>query len=63
MKKWRATIEVTIQAETRKEVWATGRDLIEKHLRGLATLTGVTLDPVPDPDDWIAINEPIKEQR
>jgi len=63
MKKWRATIEVTIQAETRKEVWATGRDLIEKHLRGLATLTSVALDPVPDPDNWIAINEPIKEQK
>ena len=63
MKKWRATIEVTIQAETRKEVWATGRDLIEKHLRGLATVTSVALAPVPDPDDWIAINEPIKGRR
>ena len=60
MKKWQVTIECTIQAETREEVWEIGRELIDKHLRGLASVASVELGPIPNPEQWIAVNEPIK---
>ena len=62
MKKWQVTIETTIQAEERSEAWRIAAALMEKHLRGLATVMSVSREPVADPQGWIAINEPIRSK-
>ncbi len=63
MKKWDVTVKFTIQAETRPEAWDIARGICEKKLRDLAYVQSVGVDPLPDPDDWIAVNEPIKARR
>lgn len=60
MKKWNVKIEFTIQAEDRTKAWTISRELCDKNLRGLAQVMAVSSNPLPDPDEWIAINEPIK---
>jgi len=60
LKKWETEIVFAIQAETRHEAWKIAEGIIEKHHRGLANVIRIGLLPLPDPDDTIAVNEPIK---
>lgn len=60
MKKWNVKVEFTIQAEDRKVAWELSREICRRHLRDLAQVMAVSTNPLPDPDEWIAINEPIK---
>ncbi len=62
MAKFEAMIKVVIKAETRHEAWEIGAAICRKHLRDVATVWAVS-QSLPDPDDWIAINEPIKAKR
>ena len=62
MKKWNVKIEFTIQADDRMKAWELSREICYKHLRDLATVTAVSSNPLPDPEEWIAVNEPIKAQ-
>ncbi len=63
MKKWTVRAEFTIQAENRRDAWAEAREWVERHARGLIDLTSIPYDPLSDPEQWIALNEPIKAQR
>ena len=61
MKKWRVVFIAAIQADTRSEAWEIASQISEKHLRDLADVAGVSLEPIDD--HWIALNEPIKAKR
>ena len=63
MKKWDVEIRTIVQAPTREKAWDIARELCERHLRDLANVWSVSMEPLPDPDDWIAVNEPIKAKR
>ncbi len=63
MKKWIVKADFVIQADTRGEAWRKAAELMERHFRGLISIRAVSLDPLSDPQEWIAINEPIKAQR
>ena len=60
MKKWTVKADFVIQADTRGETWVKASELMERHFRGLISIRAVSLEPLSDPQDWIAINEPIK---
>lgn len=60
MKKWNVTITFTIQANTKTKAWDLAKELIDKHLRNLADVHSV--DELPNPEGWIAINEPIMSE-
>lgn len=62
MDKFNVTVEFVIKAKDRHEAWQKAREVCEKHLRDLATVTAVSTKPLPDPQEWIAINEPIKSR-
>lgn len=65
MDKFLVTVEFAIKAGDRQKAWQKARQICEEHLRDLATVRAVT-QPLPDPDEWIAVNEPIRllhEQR
>ena len=62
MKKWDVTVKFTIQSETRKEAWDIGKRICEEKLRDLAYVHSVSMEPLPDPEEWIAVNEPIRPQ-
>ncbi len=59
MDKFNVTVEFTIKAETRHIAWQKAQEVCQKHLRDLANVRSVS-QALPDPGDWIAINEPIK---
>jgi len=62
MNKYQVTVEFVIKAEARDEAWQKARAYIEANLRhDLATVTAVS-QPLPNPQEWIAINEPIRKQ-
>ena len=63
MKKYEVTIQFVWQAEDRKAVWREVRDYINLKLRDLATLQSIDQNPLPDPEEWIALNEPIRGKR
>ena len=58
MEKYLMTVEFAIKAKDRREAWEVAREVCRKHLRDLATVRSAHL--LPDPDEWIGINEPIK---
>ncbi|KKN76925.1 hypothetical protein LCGC14_0365770 [marine sediment metagenome] len=58
MKKYNVSVTFTIQATSRNQAWDLAEELIDKHLRNLANVHSVT--ELPNPDWWIAVNEPIK---
>lgn len=60
MDKFNVKVEFAIKARDRQEAWQKARQICEDHLRDLATVTAVSINPLPDPEQWIAINEPIK---
>ena len=61
MNKFDATVKFVIKAETRSEAWQKAEDICRNHLRDLATVISVS-QSLPDPQNWIAINESIKRQ-
>jgi len=61
MHKFEVSIEFVIKAETRNEAWQKAEEYCNKHLRGLANVRRVSLEPLPDPQSVIAINEPIRK--
>ena len=63
MKKWEVEITFVIQVETREGAWKEARRVIEERLRGLANVRRVSLEPIEDPNNWIALNEPIQSKR
>lgn len=56
------TISFVIQGETRHEAWLYAEKIVDDKLRGIATVNNIGQEPLPDPEEWIAINEPIKAQ-
>jgi len=60
MKKWTVKAEFIIQTDTRGEAWTKATEMMEKHFRGLIAIRAISLKPLTDPDDWIALNEPIR---
>jgi len=62
MKKWNVEIAFTIQAKTRGEAWRLSKEVVHKNLRGLANVMGISLEPLPNPNEWIAVNEPIMKR-
>lgn len=61
MDKFKVTVEFTIKADGRIKAWQKAEDLCRKHLRDLATVTAVT-QPLLDPQEWLAVNEPIRSR-
>ena len=59
MKKFTVTIQFVVEAPERYEAWLYARGICQKHLRDLATVHSVS-DELPNPNLWIAINEPIE---
>ena len=51
-----------IQAETRYEAFHEARKFTDKNCRSLVATHSIPQDPLPDPKNWIAVNEPIKAQ-
>ena len=62
MNKFEVHISFIIAAETRSEVYGLTGQLIHKHMRDMANVDSVSRKPISHPEDWIAINEPIKAQ-
>lgn len=62
MDKFNVKVEFVVKAKDRQVAWEKARQICFKHLRDLATVTAVSTKPLPDPQEWIAINEPIKSQ-
>ena len=60
MKKFTVIIQFVVEASERHVAWLYAQDICQKHLRDLATVHSISIDPLPDPDKWIAINEPIE---
>ena len=60
MKKFEVTIQFVVEAPDRHIAWLYSQDVCQRHLRDLATVKAVSIDPLPNPQEWIAINEPIK---
>ena len=60
MNKYLVTVEFVIKAQDRSEAWKKSREVCRNHLRDLASVREITNLPLPDPQEWIAINEPIK---
>jgi len=60
MDKFKVTIEFVVKAEDRHKAWQKAQAVCENHLRDLANVRAVT-QPLPDPEEWIAINEPIRK--
>ena len=60
MDKFNVKIEFVIKAKDRQVAWQKARQICEDHLRDLATVTAVSLNPLPNPGEWIAVNEPIR---
>ena len=63
MKKWGVDINLVIRAGTREQAWRIAEEMIEGKFRGLANVKAVALEPLPDPEHWIAVNEPIRARR
>lgn len=61
MKKWNVDITFTIQADNKTKAWDLAEEIISKHLRDLANVHSVS--ELPHPEDWIAINEPIRKMK
>jgi len=59
MNKYEVHISFVVRAKTRPEAYGIVGDLINRHMRDLATVDRVSQKPLPDPEEWIAINEPI----
>ncbi len=62
MDKFKVTVGFVIKAKDRQVAWQKARQICEDHLRDLANVEAVSMKPIPDPDEWIAINEPIKSR-
>jgi len=62
MDKFNVKVEFVIKAKDRQIAWQKARQICEDHLRDLATVTAVSTKPLPDPQEWIAINEPIRSK-
>lgn len=60
MDKYNVHISFVLQAPDRKIAWTMARVICETKLRNLAIVNSVSTKPLPNPDEWIAINEPIK---
>ena len=63
MCKFLVTVEFVIKAEDRHKAWQEARKVCERHLRDLASVRAVSMEPLPDPKQWISVNEPIKAQK
>lgn len=59
MKKWNVKISFIIQADTRQEAYKITGYIIDKHLRDMASIDSIGCNPVSDPEQWIAVNQPI----
>lgn len=62
MKKYEVTIQFVWQAKNRTQVWLEVGDYLTRKMRNLANIRAVSTNSIGD-DDWIALNEPIKEAR
>jgi len=62
MNKYQVKVEFVIKASSREEAWEEARRICQKHLRDLANVMAVSMNPLPDPQEWIAVNESIKAQ-
>jgi len=51
------------QAKNRHDTWREVEEYIDSKMRGLATVTGVSINPAEDPEEWMALNEPIQGKR
>lgn len=60
MKKWTVKAEFVIQADSRGEAWIKASEIMERHFRSLISIMAVSLNPLSDPQEWIALNEPIR---
>ncbi len=63
MNKYKVTVTFVIKAGDRQKAWQESWEICRKHLRDLASVEAITTLPLPDPQEWIAINEPIKATR
>jgi len=63
LKKYGVTIQFCWQARTRNGVLAGVKDYVARMMYGRAGLIAVSRSPVEYPEDWIALNEPIKGKR
>ena len=60
MKKWKVELDFIIHAETRSDAYKAVGEIVHRHLRDMASIKSIGRNPVPDPDKWIAVNEPIE---
>lgn len=59
MPKWDVTMGVIIEADTRPEAWRLAQQLFGglARIADLVIIQQVSMEPVDDPDDWIAVNQ------
>ena len=62
MNKYEVHISFVVCAETRPEAYGVVGNIIHRYMRGFASVEKVSQKPLPDPEKWIAINEPIKSR-
>lgn len=63
MDKFDVKVEFTIKAKDRRDAWQKARQICQEHLRDLATVTAVSTKPLLNPEDYIAVNEPIRKMK
>lgn len=63
MKKFDMTIQFTVEALNRHKAWIVTQGIIQKHLRGLASVLSEHELSDKETEDSVAVNEPIKTQR
>lgn len=56
MKKWLVEVEIVVAAPTRKKAWDVSRAFVEEHIP-TATVLSVDMEPLPNPEEWKAVNE------
>ncbi len=59
--KYLVTVDFFIKADHRGDAWKLSEEICTQHLRGLATVIKVSMEPDPKPQDIIAVNEPIRD--
>ena len=57
MGKWKIKLESIVEAENRAIAWRVSRDIFERQLGYIAQVQSIPQEPVPKPEEWIAINE------
>ena len=59
MAKWMVSFEAVVETKDRAGAWKSAQQLCKDKHDELMAVRAVSLKPLIDPDEWIAINNPI----